>query len=81
MLNAVYTWSGSGVSGNGTTATVASAALALGSYTVMCGVYARLFPEHNKGVVDRLAGIAQSRTSHGIDKQPPIQPLNDNGLS
>jgi site-specific recombinase XerD len=26
--------------------------------------YAHLSPEHNKGVVDRLAGIAQSRTSH-----------------
>jgi len=37
-LNAVYTWSGSGVSGNGTTATVATAALAPGSYTVKCGV-------------------------------------------
>jgi outer membrane protein OmpA-like peptidoglycan-associated protein len=37
-LNAVYTWSGSGVSGNGTTATVATVALAPGSYTVKCGV-------------------------------------------
>jgi outer membrane protein OmpA-like peptidoglycan-associated protein len=37
-LNAVYTWSGSGVSGNGTTATVATAALAPGSYMVKCGV-------------------------------------------
>ena len=37
-LNAVYTWSGSGVSGNGATATVATAALAPGSYTVKCGV-------------------------------------------
>jgi outer membrane protein OmpA-like peptidoglycan-associated protein len=37
-LNAVYTWSGSGVSGNGTTATVATAALAPGSYTVKCSV-------------------------------------------
>jgi hypothetical protein len=37
-LNAVYTWSGAGVSGSGTTATVATAALAPGSYTVKCGV-------------------------------------------
>ena len=37
-LHAVYTWSGSGVSGSGTTATVATAALAPGSYTVNCGV-------------------------------------------
>ena len=37
-LNAVYTWSGAGVSGNGTTATVATGALAPGSYTVRCGV-------------------------------------------
>jgi outer membrane protein OmpA-like peptidoglycan-associated protein len=37
-LNAVYTWGGSGVSGNGTTASVATAALAPGSYTVKCGV-------------------------------------------
>ena len=37
-LNAVYTWSGAGVSGNGTTAMVATAALAPGSYTVKCGV-------------------------------------------
>jgi hypothetical protein len=32
--NAVYTWSGSGVTGNGTTATVATADLAPGSYSV-----------------------------------------------
>jgi outer membrane protein OmpA-like peptidoglycan-associated protein len=37
-LNVVYTWSGSGVSGNGTTVTVATAAFAPGSYTVKCGV-------------------------------------------
>jgi outer membrane protein OmpA-like peptidoglycan-associated protein len=37
-LNVVYTWSGSGVSGNGTTVTVVTAALAPGSYTVKCGV-------------------------------------------
>jgi opacity protein-like surface antigen/outer membrane protein OmpA-like peptidoglycan-associated protein len=37
-LNAVYTWSGAGVSGTGTTATVATGALAPGSYTVKCGV-------------------------------------------
>ena len=37
-LNAVYTWSGAGVSGTGTTANVATAALAPGSYTVKCGV-------------------------------------------
>jgi hypothetical protein len=37
-LNAVYTWSGSGVSGSGTTATVATGSLTPGSYTVKCGV-------------------------------------------
>jgi hypothetical protein len=37
-LNVVYRWSGSGVSGNGATATVATAELAPGSYTVKCGV-------------------------------------------
>ena len=37
-LNVVYRWSGSGVSGSGSTATVATAALAPGSYTVKCGV-------------------------------------------
>jgi outer membrane protein OmpA-like peptidoglycan-associated protein len=36
--NAVYTWSGDGVSGNGTTATVATGSLAPGTYTVKCGV-------------------------------------------
>jgi outer membrane protein OmpA-like peptidoglycan-associated protein len=33
-MKAVYTWSGTGVTGNGTTATVATASLAPGSYTV-----------------------------------------------
>jgi hypothetical protein len=33
-MNAVYSWSGDGVTGNGTTATVATTALAPGSYTV-----------------------------------------------
>jgi hypothetical protein len=33
-LKAVYTWTGNGISGNGTTATVATASLAPGSYTV-----------------------------------------------
>jgi hypothetical protein len=37
-MNVVYSWSGSGVSGNGTTVTVVTAALAPGSYTVKCGV-------------------------------------------
>jgi len=37
-LNVVYTFSGSGAAVNGTTATVATAALAPGSYTVKCGV-------------------------------------------
>ena len=37
-LNAVYTFSGNGVTGNGSTATVATAALAPGTYTVNCGV-------------------------------------------
>jgi outer membrane protein OmpA-like peptidoglycan-associated protein len=37
-LNVVYTWSGSGVSGNGTTVTVATGSLAPGSYIVNCGV-------------------------------------------
>jgi len=36
--NAVYTWSGDGVTGNGTTATVATANQAPGTYTVKCGV-------------------------------------------
>jgi hypothetical protein len=36
--NAIYTWSGDGVTGNGTTATVATGSLAPGSYTVKCGV-------------------------------------------
>jgi hypothetical protein len=36
--NVIYTWSGSGVTGNGTTATVATATLAPGPYTVQCGV-------------------------------------------
>ena len=34
----IYTWSGTGVTGNGTTATVATANLAPGQYTVQCGV-------------------------------------------
>ena len=37
-LHTVYTWSGSGVTGNETTATVATGSLAPGSYTVKCGV-------------------------------------------
>jgi len=37
-LNAVYSWTGSGVTGNGTTATVATSSLTPGSYTVNCGV-------------------------------------------
>jgi outer membrane protein OmpA-like peptidoglycan-associated protein len=37
-LNVIYSWSGAGVTGNGTTATVATAALAPGAYTVACGV-------------------------------------------
>ncbi len=36
--NVIYTWSGSGVTGNGATATVATASLAPGQYTVQCGV-------------------------------------------
>ncbi len=36
--NAVYTWSGDGVSGNGTTAKVDTSSLAPGTYTVKCGV-------------------------------------------
>ncbi len=36
--NAIYTWSGDGVTGSGTTATVATGSLAPGSYTVKCGV-------------------------------------------
>jgi outer membrane protein OmpA-like peptidoglycan-associated protein len=34
----IYSWSGSGVTGNGTSATVATADLAPGQYTVQCGV-------------------------------------------
>jgi hypothetical protein len=37
-LNAVYSWTGSGVTGNGSTATVATGSLAPGTYTVKCGV-------------------------------------------
>jgi hypothetical protein len=37
-LNAVYSWSGTDVTGNGTTATVATASLAPGSYTVKATV-------------------------------------------
>ncbi|HLY42462.1 MAG TPA: OmpA family protein [Terracidiphilus sp.] len=37
-LNAVYSWSGDGVSGSGTTAQVNTSSLAPGSYTVKCGV-------------------------------------------
>lgn len=36
--NAIYTWSGDGVTGNGTSATVATGSLAPGTYTVKCGV-------------------------------------------
>jgi hypothetical protein len=37
-MNAVYSWSGDGVTGSGTTATVNTASLAPGTYTVRCGV-------------------------------------------
>ncbi|MGA2276594.1 MAG: OmpA family protein [Terracidiphilus sp.] len=37
-LNTVYNWSGAGVTGSGTNATVTTATLAPGSYTVNCGV-------------------------------------------
>ena len=37
-LNAIYTWSGSGVTGNGTSATVATGSLAPGAYTVKAEV-------------------------------------------
>jgi hypothetical protein len=37
-LNVIYSWSGAGVTGSGTTATVATGPLAPGSYTVKCGV-------------------------------------------
>jgi outer membrane protein OmpA-like peptidoglycan-associated protein len=37
-LNTVYSFSGNGVSGKGATATVATASLAPGTYTVKCGV-------------------------------------------
>lgn len=36
--NAIYTWSGDGVTGSGTSATVATGSLAPGTYTVKCGV-------------------------------------------
>ncbi len=36
--NAIYSWSGDGVTGSGTTATVATGTLAPGTYTVKCGV-------------------------------------------
>jgi hypothetical protein len=37
-LNTIYTWSGSGVTGNGSTAQVATGSLASGVQTVLCGV-------------------------------------------
>jgi len=37
-LNVIYSWSGSGATGSGTTVTVATAELTAGSYTVNCGV-------------------------------------------
>jgi hypothetical protein len=37
-MNAIYSFSGAGVTSNGATATVATGALAAGSYTVNCGV-------------------------------------------
>jgi outer membrane protein OmpA-like peptidoglycan-associated protein len=37
-LNAIYSWSGTGVTGTGTAASVATADLAPGNYTVNCGV-------------------------------------------
>jgi outer membrane protein OmpA-like peptidoglycan-associated protein len=37
-LNVVYSWSGAGVTGNGTSGTVDTASLAPGAYTVKCGV-------------------------------------------
>ena len=37
-LNVIYSWSGTGVTGNGTTVTVATGALAPGTYTVKCTV-------------------------------------------
>jgi outer membrane protein OmpA-like peptidoglycan-associated protein len=37
-LNALYSWSGEGVTGNGTTASANTASLAPGTYTVRCGV-------------------------------------------
>ena len=37
-LNAIYSWSGTGVTGNGTSASVATGALAAGSYTVKAEV-------------------------------------------
>lgn len=37
-LHTVYSWSGSGVTGSGTSATVATASLAPGTYPVNCGV-------------------------------------------
>jgi hypothetical protein len=37
-LNVIYNWSGPGVTGNGTTATVATGSLAPGTYTVRCEV-------------------------------------------
>lgn len=37
-LNSIYSWSGAGVTGDGRTATVATASLAPGTHTVTCGV-------------------------------------------
>jgi hypothetical protein len=37
-LNVIYSWSGAGVTGNGMTATVATAGMEPGTHTVICGV-------------------------------------------
>jgi outer membrane protein OmpA-like peptidoglycan-associated protein len=37
-LNVIYSWSGVGVTGNGTTVSVSTGSLAAGTYTVNCGV-------------------------------------------
>lgn len=66
-LNTVYTWSGSGVTGNGMTATVATTDLAAGAYTVNCGV-----KEGKKGKEGMKAGESADATTHFTVK--PFEP-------
>ena len=66
-LNALYTRSGNGVSGSGATATVATADLAPGSYTVNCGV-----KEGTKGKEGLKPGESAEAAAHFTIK--PFEP-------